>query len=280
MQDVFARVQTAGDDRNTLQNILNEVIRNPASRSKDFQVLISFIQGKISSLSDESVPPVVLRSDAQAVADDLASSIEQIEATPVRSMRDSGAPAARSPQPNPGLQLVHNYIRSAPVSLRQFMGLAASSPSTSLKQVANALNAYLTNPNDLISDAENGVLGFIDDAWLIHNTIYRCIEAGFFGAQDIGIQWDTVVQADPLVVQMMPPPVRTMLEQLLMQYLQVIAGEVAQYQPQFMPQAEANSYAAYMGYGQAVGGAPAQSEKTVDDVFYNVGDKMVYYGGG
>lgn len=66
---------------------------------------------------------------------------------------------------------------------------------------------------------------------------------------------------------MLPPQVRSLLEQLLMQYLQLISNELAEYQPQFMPQPETNSYAPYMDYGAAVGGTPAQSEKTIDDVF-------------
>ena len=123
-------------------------------------------------------------------------------------------------------------------------------------------------------------MGLLDDAWLIHNTVYRCIEAGFFGASDIGIQWDKIVQADPMALQMLPPQVRSVLEQVLLQYLQLISNELAQYQPQFMPQPQANSYAPYMDYGAAVGGAPQQTEKSIDDVIYTIGDKMVYYGGG
>jgi len=258
IQDVFARVQAAGDDRNAIQSILNEVIRNPKSDTKEFKVLISFIEGKLSTLPAGQTPPVAT--------------------TPVRDMRDSAPPTETVP-PNPALELVNGYIRSAPSSLQKFIDFAASIPSMALKQVANGLHAYLTNPNDLVPDDQNGLLGLIDDAWLIHNTIYRCIEAGFFGAQDVGIQWDRIVQADALVLQMLPPQVLSVLEQVLMQYLQLISNEVAQYQPQFMPQPESNSYAPFMDYGGAVGGTPQQSEKTIDDVFYTIGDKMVHYGG-
>ena len=279
IQDIFGRVQAAGDDRAAIQEILQEVIRNPKSNTKDFKVLISFIEGKLQSLP-EATPPVTLHENTPEAANDLMRKLAGINATvstPVRNMRDS--PPAAAPQPaNPGLQLVHDYIGSAPASLQKFIELASSVPSMSLKQVANGLHAYLTNPNDLIPDDQNGELGFIDDAWLIHNTIYRCIEAGFFGVPDIGIQWDRIVQADPLVLHMLPPEVRSVLEQLLMQYLQLISNELTQYQPQFMPQPQTNSYAPYMDYGSAVGGSP-QSEKTIDDVFYTIGDKMVHYSG-
>lgn len=278
IQDIFGRVQAADDDRAAIQAILQEVIRNPKSNSKDFKVLISFIEGKLQSLPEAA--PVMLHEGTSDAADDLMRKLEGIGATvnaPVRNMRDS-APAVAPQPPNPGLQLVHDYIRSAPESLQKFIDLASAAPSMSLKQVANGMHAYLTNPDDLIPDDQNGELGFIDDAWLIHNTIYRCIEAGFFTVQDIGIQWDRIVQADPLVLQMLPPQVRSVLEQLLMQYLQLISSELTQYQPQFMSQPQTNSYAPYMDYGAAVGGSP-QSEKTIDDVFYTIGDKMVYYGG-
>lgn len=279
IQDIFERVQAAGEDRAEIQAILEEVIRNPKSNTKDYKVLISFIEGKLQSLPEETTP-VTLDEGTSDAAEDLMrklAGINSMGSTPVRNMRDS-APAEPE-QPNPGLQLVHDYIRSAPASLQKFIELASAAPSLSLKQVANGMHAYLTNPDDLIPDEQNGLLGFIDDAWLIHNTIYRCIEAGFFTIQDVGIQWDRIVQADPLVLQMLPPQVRSLLEQLLMQYLQLISNELAQYQPQFMPQPQSNSYAPYMDYGAAVGGSP-QSEKTVDDVFYTIGDKMVYYGGG
>ncbi|MEP6819079.1 MAG: toll/interleukin-1 receptor domain-containing protein [bacterium] len=279
IQDVFARVQAAGDDRNAIQSILNEVIRNPKSDTKEFKVLISFIEGKLSTLPAVETPPVAIADDVRTAASDLARKVSglSLETTPVRNMRDSAPPNETAP--NPALELVNGYIRSAPSSLQKFIDFASSLPSMALKQVANGLHAYLTNPNDLIPDDQNGLLGLIDDAWLIHNTIYRSIEAGFFGAQDIGIQWDRIVQADALVLQMLPPQVRNVLEQVLMQYLQLISNEVAQYQPQFMPQPESNSYAPFMDYGGAVGGTPQQSEKTIDDVFYTIGDKMVHYSG-
>jgi uncharacterized membrane protein YkvA (DUF1232 family) len=281
IQDVFARVQAAGSDREAIRGILYEVIRNPKSESKDFKVLISFIEGKLQSLPVEDQHGVTLQEGASNASDDLRGKLlaaESPASLPIRNMRDS-APATDAEQLNPGLQLVHEYIRSAPASLQKFIELASSTPSMSLKQVANGMHAYLTNPNDLIPDDQNGLLGSLDDAWLIHNTIYRCIEAGFFAMDEIGIQWDRIVQADQLVLQMLPAQVRGLLEQLLMQYLQLISNELAQYQPQFMPQPQSNSYAAYMDYGGAVGGNPAQSEKTIDDVFYTVGDKMIYYGG-
>jgi hypothetical protein len=280
IQDIFGRVQAAGDDRTAIETILQEVIRNPKSNTKDFQVLISFIEGKLQSLPAEAAPPIELHEDAAKTTGDLTRKLAEIyskESATVRDLRGR-TPAATPEQSNPQLQLVHDYIQSAPQSLEKFIQLAASVPSMSVKQVANGLNAYLSNPDDLIPDHYNGPLGLLDDAWLIHNTIYRCIEAGFFTVQDIGIQWDRIVQADALVLHMLPPQVRSALEQLLLQYLQLISNELAQYQPQFMPQPDGNSYAAYMGYGPAVGGTQ-ESEKTIDDVFYTIGDKMVYYGG-
>src|SRR5687768_7224911 len=60
------------------------------------------------------------------------------------------------------------YIESCTVTLRDFAAAAAASYSESLQQVAGALYQYLLEPNDLLDDT-NGILGFLDDAWLIHN---------------------------------------------------------------------------------------------------------------
>lgn len=264
IQDTFARVEKAGPDPVAIQSILNEVIRHPKSATKEFKVLIQFLEGKLSSLSVQSKPAVNLRPTAPEAAQQFG-----------QKMRKQ-TPAA---PPDPRIQLIHNYIQSAQAALGRFTQIAAMTPAMSLKQVANELHAYLENPDDLLPDDQNGLLGLADDAWLIHNTIYRCIEAGLFGAQDIPIQWDVVVQADPLVLQILPPPVRDMLEQLLTQYMRVIGNEFAQYQPQFVPNNQFNSYDAFMGGGSAVGGSSANSPQTIDDVIYTIGDKMVYYGG-
>jgi uncharacterized membrane protein YkvA (DUF1232 family) len=265
VQGVFGRVQAAGDDRVQIQSILDEVIRHPRSQTKEFKVLITFIEGKLSSLPSAPKRPVALHRDAPEAARRFKRKVEQT--------------APISPQ-NAALEIIHQYIRQAPESLERFVQLAAATPSTSLRQVANELQAYLANPNDLIPDEQNGLLGFVDDAWLIHNTIYRCIEAGLFTPPDVGIEWGGIVQADPLVLQILPPQVRTTLDQLLMQYLQVIGSEMASYQPQFAADPYANSYAAFMGEGDAVGGTPAGGAQSIDDVIYTIGDKMVYYGGG
>ena len=271
IQNIFARVQASGDDATLIQSILDEVIRHPKSGTKEFKVLITFIEGKLSSLTIAANPKVELREDAAAVAEEFAQRVGQ--------QQPSLSPSEAVGEDDPALMMIQEYIRSAPESLQQFTRLTAWHPSVSLKQVANELHAYLSNPQDLIPDDQNGLLGFIDDAWLIHNTIYRCIEAGFFRPDALAIAWDRVVQADRLVVQLLPLQVRTMLEQLLMQYLRVISQELAPYQPQFMAVPPYNSYGAFMDNGSAVGGTSYGGTGNIDDVIYQIGDKMVYYGG-
>src|SRR5688572_15997834 len=69
------------------------------------------------------------------------------------------------------------YIESGPVTLRDFAVAASAGYSESLQHVAAGLYQYLIEPNDLLLDDSNGILGFLDDAWLIHNTAYRCVES-------------------------------------------------------------------------------------------------------
>ena len=65
LQDTFARVQAAGDNRPAVQSILNEVKSNPDSQSKEFKVLISFIEGQLSGLPAEPQQPVTLQAGDQ-----------------------------------------------------------------------------------------------------------------------------------------------------------------------------------------------------------------------
>ena len=281
MRDTLARVEAAGDDRAAIQSILDEVIRHPKSQTKDFQVLVTFVQGKLAGLAPAMAPAARPRNPG-ATADALSERMER--AAPPVPQGPPAQPAATAPadaeDASPGLALVEAYIRSAPGGLRAFAALAAASQSAALQWVASELDAYLTHPDDLVPDDQNGLLGFIDDAWLIHNTIYRCVEAGFFAPEAIGADWNAIVQADALIVSVLAAPIRGALEQLLMQYMQVIANELAGYAPQFAAQTGTNSYAAFMGEGAAVGAAPSGGDTgTIDDVVFSIGGKMVYYGG-
>lgn len=267
LQGIMARVEAAGDDAAAIRSILDEVVADPRSQSRELQVLANSIRARLSALEQAGQPPRAWQSDAADAGRQFAERVE----------RQAGAPAQPAPAAAPAdpaqqaaLALIQAYVQEAPQALQRFSQAAAVLPSQALRQVSVVLNAYLSNPHDLVPDQQHGLLGLADDAWLIHNTIYRCVEAGLFAADVAGVDWSMVVQADTMVVRLLPPPIRATLEQLLMSFMQAIALEQASYQPGFAPGADPHSYAAWMGGGEAVGQAYS-GPQTVDDLFVSGG---------
>jgi hypothetical protein len=261
MQDTLGEVQAAGDNRQKLEDVLQRLRRRPDSESKEFKTLVDFIEGKLSTLSDQDAPITV-------------PTIE-------RSLRDD-TPKVAMRQADANLELVTQYIRIAPASLSAFTRLAQASGSYALQAVSSSLATYLKENNDVVPDSTHPILGQMDDAWLIHNTIYRCIEAQLFAADAIAVDWNTVIAGDPIVLRLLPPLALSQLEAGLMQFMQTIASEQQSYQPSFIHQALTGAYAAFMGQGNAAGSAWAhpQQTQTIDDIYYTVGGKSYFMTGG
>jgi hypothetical protein len=154
------------------------------------------------------------------------------------------------------------YVESCPVTLRDFAAAASDSYSESLQQVVASLYQYLVEPRDLLDDS-NGILGFLDDGWLIHNTAYRCIESQLLGAERFSADWNTIVMADRLVQQLFPPHVKATLDEIAGQYSNLVAREMQQFQ-------------APAGWGEfpagsSGDGADSTQGKTIDDYYYTIG---------
>ncbi|HEU4560944.1 MAG TPA: toll/interleukin-1 receptor domain-containing protein [Longimicrobium sp.] len=264
LQDVFARVQAAGNDAAAVRAILDEVRRHPRGDTKEFKVLADFVQDRLSALDGAPAPAAAAPVTEQA-AHDFRRRVESHAAPPPRA----GAADQTAIPP-----VVEAYIRSAPSTLEQFTQVAAASSSVALLQVAGALHAYLENPYDLIPDQENGLLGHLDDAWLIHNTVYRCLEAGLFGPEAVAAPWDVVVEGDPMVLRLLPPLVRTTLEELLMQYMAAIAAEAREYQPRLA----STQQAPWMTDAGGGGDDGSWNRDSIDDYVAVLGDKAVFLG--
>jgi TIR domain/Protein of unknown function (DUF1232) len=271
LQEVFARVQGAGSEASAVRAILDEVRRHPKSGTKELKILTDAIEDRLSTLEGApAAAPGVGAPAAEQGAHDFRRKVEAHPAPPPPPAAEEAAPGAAAVPP-----LVEAYIRSAPETLEQLTRVAAAASSPALRQVAASLHAYLQNPYDLIPDRENGLLGLLDDAWLIHNTVFRCMEAGLFGPEQVAAPWEVVVEGDPLVVRMLPPLVRTTLEQLLMQSMAAISREIDQYQPWFA----AGARSPWMvDAGGAGGGDQAWNRTRIEDYVAVLGDKAVFLG--
>jgi hypothetical protein len=142
------------------------------------------------------------------------------------------------------VEQVDEYIALAPPMLQALTGFAQATGSPAGIQVVQALRAYLDNADDLIPD-HLGTFGRLDDAWLILNTTYRLVESGLVPVSAVPANWSAVATVDAVVCAVLPPDVLNVLTDAVFQMLQLIAAEVASYQPAFTP--VGRGYAPTMG---------------------------------
>ncbi len=129
---------------------------------------------------------------------------------------------------------VRDYLQRAPGVVTTLGAIALQTQSPAGAEVVAALSQYLASEQDLLPDT-HGEIGALDDAWLIHNTAFRLVEAGILEADQIPVDWPSLIQADGIVLRLMPPHVVEGLAALVQQFLLRIAAEVQAYQPWMTP---------------------------------------------
>lgn len=230
MQSTMARLESAGNDRRKLEAVLRDLKQNPQADTHQVQQLIQFAEGKLSSLP---------RDDFDSFVDNIKRKIAAASRAPLTQLGDWAG-------------MIESYITAAPETLRRFGAIAASSPE--LKQVAHGLLTYLCANNDAVADDTNGILGYLDDAWLIHNTIFFCMNQGYIEPQAVPADWTTLAAVDPVAVNLFAPEAQQRLGALYQQ----LTGTRAQQQET----------------GDSGGGSPfIQNARSIDDIYYTVGDK-------
>lgn len=187
-----------------------------------------------------------------SIAAEMARRIQSADRRPVVALRKQLQSALPAPVLTHSLEALSYYIESCPVALREFATAAASRASEPLVEVARGLYEYLLEPHDLLPDDSNGVLGFLDDAWLIHNVAYRCIGSGLLAAEQFSVDWNRIAMADHFALHLFPAPVKTALEGLLAQYSNLVAHQMRPFQP-----AETEDY--------------STRGRTIDDYYYTIG---------
>jgi hypothetical protein len=143
------------------------------------------------------------------------------------------------------IEYLFYYNEAAAPSLDALANVSQARGSAAGVTVVQHLLQYLGDPDDLLPESSYGYFGYIDDAWLIHNTAYRLVEAGILPPATFGVEWGNITATDNLVRQLLPPTALSQLENMLMQFLQIIAAEIQNYQPQFT--GGTRGYHPYMG---------------------------------
>lgn len=252
VQDINDRMQSAWDDGDELRLVLQDVIAAEHQAPSVFRNLRIMIEQRLGDL--DSVPQAAQES-AEATKKErkqekkrhkeqkkeLKQEKKRRKQEKKRRKRE-----ARKEELRQGLSqrvpaefvddavdLVYRYNKRADGALAQLQSIALSAGSPAVTTVVRNLAAYLDAADDLLPESTHGYFGLIDDAWLIHNTVYRLIESQVLPAQMFDVDWPDIQRADQVVRHVLAGPILAQLEASLMQSLQIIAAELQRYQPQF-----------------------------------------------
>jgi uncharacterized membrane protein YkvA (DUF1232 family) len=186
------------------------------------------------------------------VIGEMARRIKAADRRPLVALRLQLQSALPAPVLTQSIEALTYYIDSSPGTLREFASAAAASESDPLLQVAAGLYRYLVEPHDLLPDASNGVLGFLDDAWLIHNVAYRSVESQLLVLQQFSVDWNRIAMADQFALHLFPQQVKTALDGIVAQYSNLVTHRMRAFEP-----ADTEDY--------------STQGKTIDDYYYTIG---------
>jgi len=253
-RSLMERIETVGEDPEKLREILLEVIRNEDKAPEMLGKIRVMLEQMLDMLAGKTGVSEPTGAAPQPVAPQKVSQM----GTSFRGQEMAGAaddPREQLRQhlqgrvPDNDLEAIIEYLfyynEAAAPSLDALANVSQARGSAAGVTVVQHLLQYLGNPDDLLPESSYGYFGYIDDAWLIHNTAYRLVEAGILPPQTFGVEWQNITAADGLVRQLLPPAALSQLENMLMQFLQIIAAEIQNYQPQFAGGAGGNH--PYMG---------------------------------
>lgn len=249
VKSLMERIDVAKNDPAALREILYEVIRNEQQAPQ--------LLGQVRVTLEQMLDTFPTEAQATGQAEEAAS---QQPVQEVRAATPANTPADPRDQLRQQLQgrvpdqdveqvteILYYYNESAANVLNALSTIAQSRSSAAGVAVVQDLQAYLQNPDDLLPENSYGYFGYIDDAWLIHNTAWRLVEAGVIAAEAFPVNWQHIQMGDLLARTLLPPVALGQLENILMQYLNLIAAEIQAYQPQFVQ--GGGGYHPYMGGG-------------------------------
>ena len=248
-----ARMLEAGQNREKLQALLYNITVNEYQDKEVLWKLRCLLERNLNHIPMTHIPPLTAPYQDMAFQPTPAIFVQtlsqaQQEKKQLRQGMQVHVNAAILPE---AVESVHYYILTSVDLLGLLHDIALNSESTSELTILMYLYRYLQTPHALLAEANYGAWGLIDDAWLIHNTTYRLIEAGLLAVELFPFDWTQITAADNIVVRCLPAALTQQLEALLMQFMNLIAMERKDYQPNFCP--DANDYHPYIGQGQAVG---------------------------
>lgn len=238
------RLVASGGDTTSVRMLLDVARRSEVDDAEGIGMLVTRLEQVLDDSTSSGAPGAAGSPGAAAPTHAARTGSAHAAGT--------GPAHAASPADEPGWpREVDVYIDSARPALTALTAYSAATGSAAGAHVVAQLRGYLDHADDLIPDHQ-GRYGLLDDAWLIINTAFRLIESGLVPAAAVPIDWRTIIAADHMVRELIPPAALNVLTSAVLEFLQAIAAEVAAYQPWFTPQG--HGYAPVMAAPASPGG--------------------------
>ncbi len=132
---------------------------------------------------------------------------------------------------DPSVVGLHYFIERSTHVLVVLEEIAVREGSQRLNHAVTSLIGYLENPNDLIPEEEWGYVGYLDDAWLIHNVAFRIKEAFQFDPDPFPVDWGDLITADEMARAELPVEILEELESILTEVIGILFGGGDGYAP-------------------------------------------------
>ena len=265
LQKIYDDWNAAGDDPAKLQALLKKMVLNEHLNPTAFRQVRAMIEQHLERINSEPKPAV---SASIQLSEKMSTTVSDCRKQISTRLRQGLLAAQIDTISN----LLCNYICSAPSSLEKLEEFTVESPSRAFFATVGFIRDYIENPNDLIPESRFGVWGFLDDAWLIHNSVYRLAEAGIINMSQFELDWPKIAAADRIVLSLLPPPVLQQLSATMMQFLSFLAAEISSYNPQFL--SSGSTYNPFQSYD------PVEEERqtAIDLVFSRAGSATNIWG--
>jgi hypothetical protein len=226
LQKTYNEWGAAGDDPEKVQALLEKVVHSEKLNPTTLRRVQAMIEQHLARIKLEQKEP---GSGWIQLSKELSTTVSDCREKISARLRQ-GFPAE---QLDTISELLCEYICKAPTSFEKLEELADEASSRAFSATVGFIGNYIDNPDDLIPESRYGVFGFIDDAWLIHNTVYRLAEAGILAMSQFELDWPKITAADRIVLSLLPQPVLQQLSDAMMQFLSFLSTEISGYNPQF-----------------------------------------------
>jgi len=127
---------------------------------------------------------------------------------------------------------IRYYITESIISLEKLFSNYHILDASNKEMALNLFN-YLVKVNDFLPDSDLGIMGFADDAWLIHNVLYRFNTSDITPNMNFSCDWQRIINTNEAIINFLPNDILGKMQDLLIENLNILSLNVRKPLPEF-----------------------------------------------